>query len=275
MSYANITKENREPLSQQPHPDTSLLNTESSEDVVSPDLDSSKVNVVPADYRDHPKAAANKISEQIDQQKRDFQDSMNSSSSNVNGSQKRKERKERAKEFVDEAEEEGVELWSRAKATLLRPGVAGGVFGIVNVGLIGALSYKAYNEPSLRSDSRFISTSLVSLLALFAGEGYYAEAYRKTDAGKREEAKAREEGAAIYNHAKTVVLRPGVLGGLVGVLNVGVLGGLGYWSYVNWERPSAWDRRTVTSASVALLTLFAGEGFLGEQYAEKEYPKHK
>lgn len=130
----------------------------------------------------------------------------------------------------------------------------------MNVGLIGTLSYKLYTEPSLRSDRKFLSTSLISLLALFSGEGYYAEAYRKTDAGKREEARAKQEGAALYNHAKRVVLRPGVLGGLVGVLNVGVLGGVGYWSYVNWERPSAWDRRTVTSASVALLTLFAGEG---------------
>lgn len=55
---------------------------------------------------------------------------MDSSSSNTNGSQKRKERKERAKEFADEVEEESEELWARAKSTLLRPGVAGGIFGI-------------------------------------------------------------------------------------------------------------------------------------------------
>lgn len=55
MSYAAVTKEHREPLSQQPHPDTGLLNTEPSDDVVTPNLDSSKVTVAPADFKDHPK----------------------------------------------------------------------------------------------------------------------------------------------------------------------------------------------------------------------------
>lgn len=93
-------------------------------------------------------------------------------------------------------------------------------------------------------------------------EGVATESYRKTDAGRAEEGKARKEGAAVYKHAKEVVLRPGVLGGLVGVLNVGILGGVGYWSYVNWDRPNAWDRRTISTATVGLLTLFAGEGYV-------------
>lgn len=145
----------------------------------------------------------------------------------------------------------------------------------MNLGLIGTVSYKLYTEPGLRSDQRFLTTSAISALAIFGAEGWYADAYRKTDAGQREERKAREEGAAIYSQAKQVVLRPGVLGGLVGVLNVGILGGVGYWSYVNWDRPSAWDRRTVSTATAGLLALFAGEGYLGEEYKEKEYPKRK
>lgn len=122
------------------------------------------------------------------------------------------------------------------------------------------MSYKLYTEPGLRSDQRFLTTSAVSALAIFGAEGWYADAYRKTESGQREERKAREEGGALYNHAKQVVLRPGVLGGLVGVVNVGVLGAVGYWSYTNWDRPSQWDRRTVSAASVGLLALFAGEG---------------
>lgn len=133
------------------------------------------------------------------------------------------------------------------------------------------------------------------MLALFGAEGVLVERYRNTDAGRAEEKKAREEGATIYKHTKEVVLRPGVLGGLVGALNVGILGGVGYWSYANWDRPTAWDRKTVSAATVGLLTLFAGEGYvemcpafsnilsdsclsfryLGEQYKEKEYPKRK
>jgi hypothetical protein len=130
----------------------------------------------------------------------------------------------------------------------------------VNVGLLGTLGYKLYTEPGLRTDQRFLATATAGTLALFGAEGYYAEAYRQTDAGRREEAKAREEGAALIKRAKTIILRPGVLGGIVGVVNVGILGGIGYWSYLNWDRPS-WDNRTVTIATVGLLTLFAGEGY--------------
>lgn len=278
MSYAAVTKENREPLSEQPHPDTGLLNTEpAGTDVTLPDGDSTKVTIAPADFKEHPRVAANIVTEQVEQKKQDLKDSMashNNSSSKPTGST-RDARKQKARETFDEAEEEAKDFFEKAKHTLLQPGVAGGIFGIVNLGLIGTLGYKLYTEPGLRTDQRFLTTTAVSALALLGGEGYYAEAYRKTDAGQREEAKAREEGAALYNHAKTIVLRPGVLGGIVGVLNVGILGGVGYWSYVNWDAPHKWDRRTVSSASVALLALFAGEGYLGEQYKEKEYPKHK
>lgn len=276
MSYAAVTKEHREPLSEQPHPDTGLLNTEpAGTDVVIPDGDSTKVTIAPADYKEHPRTAANVISERVEAAQQDLKESMSTPSTNTNGSQKRKAQKEHAHEKVDEYEEEAKDFFEKAKHTLLQPGVAGGIFGIVNLGLIGTLGYKLYTEPGLRTDQRFLTTTAISTLALLGGESYYADAYRKTSAGRREEARAREEGAALYNQAKTVVLRPGVLGGIVGVLNVGILGGLGYWSWVNWEETSKWDRKTVSTASVALLALFAGEGYLGEQYKEKEYPKHK
>lgn len=87
----------------------------------------------------------------------------------------------------------------------------------MNVGLIGAFGYQLYSRPSLRSDTRFLGTAAVSGLVLFGAEGYVAESYRLTAAGQEEERRAREEGAAIYRKTKDVVLRPGVLGGLVGV----------------------------------------------------------
>ena len=87
-----------------------------------------------------------------------------------------------------------------------------------------------------------------------------AEAYRRTEAGAAERRRIHEEGAAIYKQAKEIVLRPGVLGGLVGVFNIGVLSGVGYWSYINWDRPAAWGRREVSATVVALFALFASEG---------------
>lgn len=57
MSYAAVTKENREPLSEQPHPDTALLNTAppAEGEVGLPDGDSTKVTVVPSDWKENPK----------------------------------------------------------------------------------------------------------------------------------------------------------------------------------------------------------------------------
>lgn len=86
-----------------------------------------------------------------------------------------------------------------------------------NVGLIGAFGYNLYSKPHLRTDTRVLSTAAISALVLFGAEGYVAEAYRRTDAGQEEERRARDEGDLIYRRTKAIVLRPGVLGGLVGV----------------------------------------------------------
>jgi hypothetical protein len=42
-------------------------------------------------------------------------------------------------------------------------------------------------------------------------------------------------------------------------VNVGVLGTLGYLSYLHWSEP-VWDRRYVAGATAGLLAFFAGEG---------------
>ena len=114
-------------------------------------------------------------------------------------------------------------------------------------------------------------------MAVFGAEGYLAETYRKTQVGREEERKAKAEGAALYRHCREHLLRPGVLGGLVGIckclctytrdtcilmdskVNVGVLGGLGYVAYIHRDLPHC-DRRTVSAISVSLLTLWVGEG---------------
>jgi hypothetical protein len=87
---------------------------------------------------------------------------------------------------------------------------------LANVGLIATFGYQLYAKPHLRSDTRALSTAVVSTLVLFGVEGYVAEAYRQTAAGQEEERRAREEGALLYRQTKDIVLRPGVLGGLVG-----------------------------------------------------------
>ena len=135
----------------------------------------------------------------------------------------------------------------------------------MNVGLLGYASYAFYIDPSLRRDRRALTIGSLSFLTLFGLEGYAAERYAQTPRGKAERQRAREEGTAIYRHAREVILRPAVLGGLVGLVNVGVLGGVGFAAWKNWERPT-WDRRVVSAITVGLLGLWSVEGALAEKF---------
>ncbi|KAK7057300.1 hypothetical protein R3P38DRAFT_1170121 [Favolaschia claudopus] len=231
MSYAEVTAHNAPPLSEQPRPDTGLLNT--APPTSSPNVDpTKKINIVPP-----------------------------GSGSGSNPSSRRAHR------AYDEAKAEGDYIWESAKHYLFRPGVAGGLIGLVNVGLLAGAARAFYVNPHYRHDTQVISTTVAATLALLGAEGYAADAYRKTPAGQEEERRAKEEGAVIYRHAREQILRPGTLGGLVGVINLGILGTIGYFSYENWNRP--WDRRVVSAISAALLTLSVGEGFLAEKYREE------
>lgn len=78
-------------------------------------------------------------------------------------------------------------------------------------------AYAYYSQPHLRRDTKIISSTVIGGLILLGGEGYLAEAYRTTAQGQEEERRAREEGSVIYRHLREQVLRPGVLGGLVGL----------------------------------------------------------
>lgn len=60
-------------------------------------------------------------------------------------------------------------------------------------------------------------SAVAGSLALLGTEGYLAERYRETPQGQREAQKAKEEGALLYRHAREQLLRPGVLGGLLGL----------------------------------------------------------
>lgn len=60
-------------------------------------------------------------------------------------------------------------------------------------------------------------SATAAALTILGAEGYAAEKYRETPAGREEERRAKEEGTALYRTCREHILRPGVLGGLVGV----------------------------------------------------------
>jgi len=263
MSYASVASHNTIPIDQQAQPDPSLLNTDRPRSHLVDDT--SKVNMAPSDFKQHPHTVTSEA-DVIDQ----YPESNTAPKSSSNSHSKRV----KAKKHLENAEEEGEYLWAKLREQLLRPGVAGGLIGIVNVGLIASAGYAFYSRPSYRSDTKIIGSTVAGALLLLGTEGYFAEGYANTDQGRLEAQRAREEGGYLYRQAKEVVLRPGVLGGIVGVFNLAVLGTVGYFAYENWDLPR-WDRRTVSAVTVGLLGLSLGEGYLGEEYKEKEYPKRK
>ncbi|WWC65052.1 uncharacterized protein I303_107666 [Kwoniella dejecticola CBS 10117] len=78
--------------------------------------------------------------------------------------------------------------------------------------------------------------------------------------------KAESALGPYWDQTKDVVLRPGTLGGLLGVVNVGILGTAGYFAYTRRDQP--WDRRLVGGVVAGIATLFAGEGYLAESYLQ-------
>ncbi|KAJ4468240.1 hypothetical protein J3R30DRAFT_3305713 [Lentinula aciculospora] len=239
MSYASVAGSNLPPS--QPRPDPALLNTDSPTASIVAD-DASKVNVVHPDFKEHPATvySENRLSP----------DDVPSSKKNRR---------------LREAEAEGLYLWQIAKEYLFRPGVAGGLIGIINLGLLAGASRAFYTQPHLRSDRRVIASTTAAALSIIAVEGFVAEKYAQTPQGQSEARRAKEEGALIYKHLRENILRPGVLGGLLGLVNAAVLGSVGYFSYIHWDKPT-WDRRVVSAVSVGLLTLWGGEGALAERY---------
>jgi len=233
MSYAAVAATNTPP--HQPRPDPALLTTPQSSSIISND-ENAKVQVVP-----------------------------NPDAKPIHNSPKKSTN---LKKHLNDAEEEGFYLWELTKHYLFRPGVAGGLVGLVNVGLFVGAARSFYIHQDLRRNPAAISSTLAGAAAILAVEGYGVEQYRKTPRGHEEERRAKEEGTLIYKHLKEQVLRPGVLGGILGLVNTSILGAVGYYSYINWDKPH-WDRRIVSAVSVGLLTLWGGEGYLAENYHQK------
>ncbi|TDL21663.1 hypothetical protein BD410DRAFT_789407 [Rickenella mellea] len=254
MSYASVAASNVQ--SSQPQPDQALLNTEHPHTTNVAD-DNLKVNVVSQDFKSHPETttSVNNPFPELD-----MSDGLGKSP---------QARKEKAREQIDKAEEEGLAFWELAKDKVLQPGVAGGLIGVVNVGLLSYAGYQLYTYPELRNDTPTLGLGGVVALAVLGAESLLADQSAHTPEGRNARRKAKEEGDAIYRHTKEIVLRPGVMGGMVSIVNLGVLGTVGYYAYTNWDRQ--WDRRTISAVTVGLLTLAGGESVIAEKYKDTRH----
>lgn len=294
MSYAAVAAHNAPPPSAQPHPDLALLSTEPpSHDNIADDA--AKLNIVSSDFKSNPATLTSvqnvssgtspvpvndngtPVYTNIYAGTGGISDVSGSgsgfprgSASGGTGAGGGPSKKDKARKFAHDAEQEGFQLWYIAKQRLLQPGVAAGLFGVVNVGLLSWTTYALYTRPYLRSNPRFVGSTVAAALAVLGVEGFAAERWRESPRGQEEEARAKREGSILYRHAREVILRPGVLRGLLGLINSAVLGTIGYFAYKNWDAPR-WDRRVVSAISVGLFTLCSGEGYIAEQYRQTHH----
>lgn len=98
-------------------------------------------------------------------------------------------------------------------------------------------------------------------------DGLDAAEAKSKDLAKKAKAELNEVENKLepyWEKTKDVVLRPGPLGGLMGVVNVGLLGTLGYFAYTRRDQP--WDRRIVGGAVAGTLALFGAEGYVADSY---------
>ena len=74
-----------------------------------------------------------------------------------------------------------------------------------------------YTQPHFRHNTKVIASTVAGALALLGAESFAANQCTRIPAGQGGTGRAKEHGAALYKHTREIVLRPGILGGLVGL----------------------------------------------------------
>lgn len=85
----------------------------------------------------------------------------------------------------------------------------------MNVGIISGVGYLAYTKPRLRQDLRVVSGTVAGIFAIVGVEGYISKLY--ATGVESEKPRVASDNARILDLTKKHLLRPGVLGGFVGL----------------------------------------------------------
>ena len=87
----------------------------------------------------------------------------------------------------------------------------------MNIGLLGGIAYFAYTQPALRQNVRVVSTTAIGILAVAGVEGYIAQENGHPPGRKERKGASRKRTSGLVSSIKEHLLRPGVLGGVVGI----------------------------------------------------------
>ena len=89
--------------------------------------------------------------------------------------------------------------------------------GTVNIGLLASVGRIFYLRPHLRRDATATSSALAATVALISIESFAAEKYYQTSRGQEQHRRATKEGTLVFRSIHEQIMRPSVLGGLVGI----------------------------------------------------------
>jgi len=233
MSYAAVTSHNAP--ADQPLPDPALLNTTKPTASGVAD-DTTKVGIVSAGFKQNPATTTS-----THQPPRYGEEESDSSPHRRTAKSKSK-----AKKVAHDAEKEAIRWSAVAKELMFRPPVAGGLVGVVNLGLVGYTGYKFYNEPHLRHDHTFVTSTIAGAAVILGLEGYGAQTF----------APVREEEDVVIQYVRQ---NPKSTRTLFAILNVGIVGAAGYLTYSKWNR---WDNRTFATLAAGVASFGLGESYL-------------
>ncbi|TFK22602.1 hypothetical protein FA15DRAFT_706253 [Coprinopsis marcescibilis] len=248
MSYASVAAHNAPPQDEWPQPDQALLNT------ISPTAssivdDASKINVVSSDFKEHPRST--------------YEEKIRGQAPLTTGASSEPEEGESKKPRHNHHQERLPAFWQRTTDWILRPGVAGGLLGIVNVGLIAGAGYSFFARPQLRRDPALLGGAAVSAFSIMLAEGYLSKQYVETPEGQRRVRRVKNKGSALARWIDECVHEPTVQHALVATVNAAVAGTVGYLTYRNWDRP--WNHRSVSAIVVGVLGLAGLDGYVLEK----------
>ncbi|PWN48249.1 hypothetical protein IE53DRAFT_319775 [Violaceomyces palustris] len=223
MSYASVAAKNAPPESQQPHPDPNLLEGRQPHDDVNqgaPDVNSSKVNVVPAGTDlEHIKTESAEAYEEA-------QIKIKQQALAINEEKEKAEKK--VKDSIHSAEEKFEQGLDQAEEF--------------------AKGASAKLDKATKDGRERLEKGVDELRK------------KGKEEGKKIRKAAREAEKNIESYWKTFSSDPKYWGPALGAINAALLGGLGLFAYIHKEQVKTWDKRLISAVSVGVLGLLGGQG---------------
>ncbi|UZJ56121.1 hypothetical protein CBS101457_005441 [Exobasidium rhododendri] len=188
-SYADVASHNAPPPSEQPKPDLNLLegsNNQASKVTDLPDVNSSKVSVVPQqDLHNIKTDSGEKIKEAEKAIKKEMAAfEKQAKEAEVKAKKAAKKAEKKLEKAYDDGSKQAKDAWFRFSND---PNIWAPTLGAINVALLAGVGIFAFkNKDNARSwDKRIVSAVTVGVLGLLGGQSYLAAQKAREQSGKK------------------------------------------------------------------------------------------